>query len=154
MKSIFFMLFGVLAGSFIALQNTLNSALGKKTGYFGSVLLLTIVSTITLIIIISISPKTATLKNAPGLSQWYLYLGGILGVLILAIPIFILPKIGVSATLSSMIFALSSMIFGQIILALILDHFGFMGNPTIAIDLKKILGAFLLLISIFLINSK
>jgi len=120
MKSIFFMLFGVLAGSFIALQNTLNSALGKKTGYFGS---------------------------APGLSQWYLYLGGILGVLILAIPIFILPKIGISATLSSMI-------FGQIILALILDHFGFMGNPVITIDLKKILGAFLLLISIFLINSK
>ena len=67
--------------------------------------------------------------------------------LFLAIPIFILPKIGVSATLSSMI-------FGQIILALILDHFGFMGNPTITIDLKKILGAFLLLISIFLINSK
>jgi len=30
MKSIFFMLFGILAGSFIALQNTLNSALGKK----------------------------------------------------------------------------------------------------------------------------
>jgi len=147
MKSIFFMLFGVLAGSFIALQNTLNSALGKKTGYFGSVLLLTIISTITLIIIISISPKTATLKNAPGLSQWYLYLGGILGVLIVAIPIFILPKIGVSSTLSSMI-------FGQIILALILDHFGFMGNPTIAINLKKILGVFLLLISIFLINSK
>ena len=85
MKSIFFMLFGVLAGSFIALQNTLNSALGKKTRYFGS--------------------------------------------------IFILPKIGVSSTLSSMI-------FGQIILALILDHFGFMGNPTIAIDLKKILGVF------------
>ncbi|GAH11487.1 unnamed protein product, partial [marine sediment metagenome] len=26
MKSIFFMLFGVLAGSFIALQNTLNSS--------------------------------------------------------------------------------------------------------------------------------
>jgi len=147
MKSIFFMLFGAIAGSFIALQNTLNSSLGKKTGYFGSVLLLTIISTITLIIIISISPKTATLKNAPGLSQWYLYLGGILGVLILAIPIFILPKIGVSATLSSMI-------FGQIVLALILDHFGFMGNPTITIDLKKILGAFLLLISIFLINSK
>ena len=147
MRSIFFMLFGVLAGSFIALQSTLNSSLGKKTGYFGSVLLLTIISIITLIIIISISPKTATLKNAPGLSQWYLYLGGILGVLILAIPIFILPKIGVSATLSSMI-------FGQIILALILDHFGFMGNPTIAIDLKKILGAFLLLISIFLISSK
>jgi len=147
MKTIFFMSFGILAGSFIALQNTLNSALGKKTGYFGSVLLLTIISTITLIIIISISPKTATFKNAPGLSQWYLYLGGILGVLILAIPIFILPKIGVSATLSSMI-------FGQIILALILDHFGFMGNPTITIGLKKILGVFLLLISIFLINSK
>jgi len=29
-----------------------------------------------------------------------------------------------------------------------------MGNPVITIDLKKILGAFLLLISIFLINSK
>ena len=91
MKSIFFMLFGILAGSFIALQNTLNSALGKKTGYFGSVLLLTIISIITLIIIISISPKTATLKNAPGLSQWYLYLGGILGVLIFSYTNFYPP---------------------------------------------------------------
>ena len=35
---------GILAGSMITIQSVLNSALGRKTGNLGSVLLLTIVS--------------------------------------------------------------------------------------------------------------
>ena len=80
---------GVIAGAGIALQSSLNATLGKRVGQIGSVLILTFVSIAVLLVIIAVFPGTAQLRIAPGLSQWYLYLGGVLGVVILAAPIFI-----------------------------------------------------------------
>ena len=86
---------GIMAGSMITIQSLLNAALGKKTGNLGSVLVLTIVSISLLVLLIILFPNTANLKNIPGLSEWYLYVGGVLGVAILAAPIFLIPRIGI-----------------------------------------------------------
>jgi transporter family-2 protein len=144
----FFSLFtmGVMAGSMITIQSVLNSALGKKTGNLGSVLVLTIVSISLLLLLIILFPDTANLKNIPGVSEWYLYVGGILGVAILAAPIFLIPRIGATSTLTALV-------VGQLFLALIIDHFGLFSFPKIEINLMRIMGIILLVAGAFLIKQ-
>jgi transporter family-2 protein len=144
----FFSLFtlGVIAGSMITIQSVLNSALGQKTGNFGSVLVLTVVSMALLVILIVAFPNTADLKNIPGISEWYLYLGGAFGVAILAAPIFLIPRIGATSTLTALV-------VGQLLLALIIDHFGLFSFPKIEINSMRIMGLALLVAGAFLIKQ-
>ncbi|MBN2499818.1 MAG: DMT family transporter, partial [Anaerolineales bacterium] len=66
MKYVWLILLGIAAGGMIALQSVLNAELGKRTGNFGSVFLLTIVSITVLVVLMLVFPQTANLKNAPG----------------------------------------------------------------------------------------
>jgi transporter family-2 protein len=135
----FFSLFaiGIIAGSMITIQSVLNSALGKKTGNLGAVLILTTVSTLLLIILIILFPDTANLKNIPGVSEWYLYVGAVLGVAILAALIFLIPRLGATSTLTALV-------VGQLFLALIIDHFGLFSFPRFEINLMRAIGIILL----------
>ena len=72
---------GIVAGSMITVQSVLNSALGKRIEILGSVLTATIVSLIVLLISVLLFPGSANFKRLPGPEEWYLYLGGILGIL-------------------------------------------------------------------------
>lgn len=137
---------GVIAGSMITIQSVLNPALGKKTGNLGSVLILTIVSISLLLLLIILFPDTANLRSIPGLSEWYLYMGGVLGVAILAAPIFLIPRIGATSTLTALV-------MGQLFLALIIDHFGLFSFPKIEINLMRIMGIILLVAGAFLIKQ-
>lgn len=143
----FFALFaiGLIAGSMITIQSVLNSALGRKTGNFGSVFILTIVSIIVLLLLMALFPTTANFRDLPGVGEWYLYLGGILGVVILAAPIFLIPRIGATSTLTALV-------LGQLFLALIIDHFGLFNFPKIEINLVRVIGLILLVAGAFLIR--
>jgi transporter family-2 protein len=111
----------------------------------GSVLLLTLVSLSALIVLILLFPQTADFKQIPGLSNWYLYLGGLLGVAILAAPIFLIPRIGATSTLTGIV-------LGQLFLAIVIDHFGLFGLPRMAISLERILGGILLVAGAYLVT--
>jgi bacterial/archaeal transporter family-2 protein len=144
----FFILFfvGILAGSMITIQSVLNASLGKKTGNLGSVLVLTIVSISVLLLLIPLFPGSANFKGIPGWSEWYLYAGGVLGILILAAPIFLLPRIGATSTLTALV-------MGQLVLALVMDQFGLFGIPKIEINLTRIMGLILLIVGALLIKQ-
>lgn len=136
---------GVIAGGMIAIQSVLNSSLGQRTGNFGSVLLLTAVSAIVLIILIFIFPGTSNIKNLPGISEWYLYLGGVLGVVILAAPIYLVPRIGTTSTLTAII-------LGQSLFALVIDQWGLFASPKIEISLTRAIGVLLVIIGAYLVG--
>lgn len=135
---------GIVAGGLIAFQSVLNSSLGQRVGNFGALLVLTFISGIFLIFLIIIVPGSSSLGNSPGRSEWYLYLGGILGVAIVAAPIFLVPRIGTTSTLIAIV-------LGQSIFALLIDHFGLFASPKIEIDLARAAGVILVAIGAFLI---
>ena len=137
---------GIIAGSMITIQSVLNAALGKKTGNLGSVLVLTVVSTSLLLLLIILFPDTANFRDMPGISEWYLYAGGVLGVAILAAFVFLIPKIGATSTLTALV-------IGQLFLALIIDHFGLFSFPKIEINLMRTMGIVLLVAGAFLIKQ-
>lgn len=86
--------------------------------------------------------QTTEIKNAP----FFSLLGGLLGAFYVGTVVIILPRLG-------MVLTFSLIIAGQIILSLIIDHFGLMGNAIRQISLGKILGVLLLGISIFIIRK-
>lgn len=136
---------GVVAGGLIAIQSVLNASLGQRIGNLGSVLLLTFISAITLILLIFFFPSTSSLRNLPGISEWYLYIGGVLGVAILAVPIFLVPRIG---TTSSLI----ALVLGQLTVALIIDQFGLFASPKIGINFVRVIGILLVVLGAYLVG--
>jgi transporter family-2 protein len=146
MSTLVFLGLAVLAGSLITLQSVLNSALGEKTGHLGSVFILTLVAIFVLLALIRLFPGTADLRHLPGLSQWYLYAGGILGIVILATPIFLIPKLGATATLTGLV-------VGQLLLAILIDHFGAFNVQRVEIDLTRVFGVLVLALGAYLITK-
>jgi len=136
---------GIVAGGLIAIQSVLNSSLGQRLGNLGSVLILTFISAIVLLVLILTFPSSANFRNLPGISEWYLYLGGILGVAILAIPIYLVPRIGTTS-------ALIAIVLGQSLFALIIDHFGLFASPKIEINLARGVGVLLFAVGAYLVG--
>ncbi len=139
-------LIGILAGALITIQSVLNASLGQRAGNFGSVMLLTFVSIAVLLALILVFPTTANFRQLPGLSEWYLYIGGALGVGILAAPILLIPRIGATATLTAIV-------LGQLLLALLIDHFGWFSSPRIEISFIRVAGVFLLIAGAILLRK-
>jgi transporter family-2 protein len=135
---------GILAGALISVQSVLNASLGSRAGVMGSLLALTIVSLVVAIVTILVFPSSANLGQLPGLSKWYLYLGGALGVIILASTIFLVPKIGAAETFTAII-------VGQLAIAVVVDHFGLMSVPTVEISLVRVAGIALVAVGAYLV---
>jgi transporter family-2 protein len=136
---------GILAGALITVQSVLNSALGSRVGLFGAVLILTLVSIALLLVLILAIPGTANFRALPAVSEWYLYGGGVLGVIILATPIFLIPRIGAALTLTTIV-------VGQLTLAVVVDHFGLFGVPKMEASLVRLAGVALVALGAFLIG--
>ncbi len=147
MKLAMLFLGGVFAGSLITIQNILNAALGRKTGSLGSVLVVTLVSAAAVLPFILTFPKTATWKGLPGAGEWYLYLGGVFGIAILATSIFLTPRVGATTTLTALV-------MGQLLVAVVIDHFGLFDFPRIEISLARLAGVALLVLGAVLIVKK
>jgi transporter family-2 protein len=140
-------LLGIAAGAMITLQSILNAGLGKRAGDLGAVFALTLVSIAALVPLLLLFPSTSHLRALPGPSEWYLYAGGLIGILILAAPIVLVPRIGATATLTALV-------VGQLGLAVIIDQFGFLGAPRIELSPARVLGVLLLMLGTFFIVRK
>ena len=127
---------GLLAGAIVAVQRVINASLGQRVGNVGSSLVVTVGSIVVLTAIVLLFPASAKFESLPGLSEWHLYLGGVLGVAILAAPIFLVPRIGTTSTVVAIV-------FGQLIMALFVDHYGLLSSPQIGATWPRIMGVVL-----------
>lgn len=79
-------------------------------------------------------------------TNWYDWAGGIIGVIYITGIIMIIPRLG-----AGLAFAL--IVGGQLLMSLIMDHFGIFGIPVNEISWAKILGLILLLLGVWLIRG-
>ncbi|MCH8338559.1 MAG: DMT family transporter [Chloroflexi bacterium] len=136
---------GIFAGGLIAVQSVLNATLGQRIGNLGSVLVITLSSTILLVGVIFLVPSASNFRELPDLSEWPLYMGGIIGVAILAASISLVPRIGTTSTLIAMV-------LGQSLIALGIDHFGLFASPKIEINLARGVGLLLVAVGAYLVG--
>lgn len=112
-------LVAALSGIAMAIQGTLNSSLSQKTSLLSATLIVHLIGT--LVSLVAVLAWRAPLLNNNWTSiPWYLYLGGILSVLIVGLVAVSIPKVGVCN-------ATTAIIIGQVSMAVLIDHFGLFG---------------------------
>lgn len=126
---------GLNAGLAKALNNPLLSAFVSFV--LGGIVLLGIV-----VAIRQPWPDTTTISSIP----WWLWCGGILGAFYVSATIIAAPYIG-AALLIGLVVA------GQMLAALLLDHYGLAGFPQNSINTAKIIGATMIVAGVFLIRK-
>jgi transporter family-2 protein len=125
-------LIAAVSGAAMALQGTLNSQLAQKTSLQASTFTVHFIGTFLALLVLFVW-KAPLLRPQWLQTPWYLYLGGVLSVLIVALVAFSISKIGVCN-------ATTSIIVGQVGAAVIIDHFGLCGVQKIAWNPWQFLG--------------
>ena len=148
MKHLFFLLAALCVGGLVPIQGAINAHLGKTlnhplqatfVSFFGAVVIL-----IVLLLALSPSlPSMAQLKSIP----FIYYTGGAYGVVFVTMILMLAPRIGIANTVVAAI-------VGQLILSVILDHFGAFGLARHPVSGLRILGCAGLLISLYLIQYR
>ena len=135
----------VIAGVLIAIQAPTNAILGKASG---SPVVAAFISFVvgTLALGTMVAARSGRLF-APELRQvpWYAWVGGFYGAFFVAIAAFGAPRIGVGPLLTAAI-------AGQLIGAIVLDHFGLLGLARQPVSMEKLAGVALVLFGAWLVR--
>jgi transporter family-2 protein len=133
----------VVSGALMAFQGPINAALRGHVGVIESAFVSFTVGTVALAVLVAVVGKGSLggVRQAP---PWQL-LGGLIGVVFVTASLLAVPKIGVPGMIVA---ALA----GQMTAGLLIDRFGWVQVPAKPIDLPRLAGVALLVVSVVLIN--
>lgn len=130
----------LLAGASIAAQAGINAHLGRMLGNsMHGVLVSFTVGTVAALAYCLIEGGSVASLNAVRGAPWWVWTGGLLGVGFVWCTIFAVPKIGVVAMIPLVV-------AGQMITAVVLEHFGLLGAPTQPVSAGRIIGVLLVVL--------
>jgi transporter family-2 protein len=145
MKSIWIVM-TLLSGAFLPLQGGINARLGKSIAspvHASLVSFLVGAAALFSYILITRQPaQLPGLKTAP----WYLWTGGLLGAFYVTVIILAFPRIGAPLTFGLVV-------AGQMIAAVLLDHFGILVTGFHPVNAWKLLGVALVIAGVVIIRK-
>lgn len=149
--SLQYYLLSILSGLAVTLQVGINGQLRANLGSpVLSSLISFLVGTIGLCIVFcfTLANGTYTLSTLSNIKdiRWWMFTGGLLGAFYIFTTIIAPPKIGFAN-----MFSLA--ICGQIILAVLFDHFGLLGNKIHLISPFRIIGVILLVSGVYIVQK-
>ncbi|MBM7621528.1 transporter family-2 protein [Bacillus tianshenii] len=142
MVKIWFVLIAFLGGILGGIQAPVNSQLGKKIGSLEASFVSFFIGTLFLLLLTTFFGK-GNLMQLPHVPKWQL-VGGFLGACFVTFVIMAVPKIGVALTIISLI-------IGQMIVSMVIDHFGLFGSAKIALNYQRLLGVVMMLVALVFI---
>lgn len=138
----------VVVGGLMPIQASINAELGRIINhrYLGA-LISFLVGTLglSLIVLLQGSPLQ-NFKKIP-LSSPHLLSGGLMGALFVASSIFLIPKLG-AVTL------IAAFVTGQLLMSVVLDHYGLFGLTVNPMTLPRAVGIILLFAGLWLVIRK
>ena len=144
----FYLIVALVTGAAIAVQALANSRLRFALGTpVWAAIAQFIVGLVALVAIAIVARQPA--PDTTGLSRmpWWGWVGGAIGALFITVSIVLTPRLGTAVTLATMT-------VGQLLAALVLDHYGWLGAPVMRLSLPRVLGAGCLLLGIALMRWK
>lgn len=140
-------LLSLLAGFAVPLQAGTNARLGALLGHplwaTGVSLLVSLLALMVVLLVIKVpKPNLSALSGAP----WWIWMGGIAGVLYITIALLMAPRLGA-------LNFIMAVIIGQLVISLIIDYFGLVGLPRKDISLQKLVGV-LVVVGGFVITTR
>lgn len=130
------------AGALVAIQPSVNARLAQKIGLVESSTVSFLVGTICLLLLAMVFGR-GSFWNLTQVSWWELT-GGLMGAFFVSMLILAVPRLGTGAVMAVAI-------AGQLLTAMLLDHFQLFGFRGIPLDASRISGVVLMLLGTWLI---
>src|SRR6478609_6266416 len=147
MKILYYIL-PLLAGIMMTVQSGINSQLRTAIQHPLLAALISFLSgSVALLLLVLLSRQAIPTMQTFGNISWYKWTGGLLGAFIVTVSLVSVARIG-AANMFVLIIA------GQLITAVIIDHFGMLGLQQSSITLQKTIGVMLLAAGVYLVNKK
>lgn len=140
------LVFAAVAGSCVAAQAGINAQLGRALGHplWASLVSFGIGTTLVLPLLALggvPAPNFAAALNGP----WWIWIGGAMGLFFVTAALILAPKTGVAAFLAAMI-------AGQLIAALLLDHYGLLGLAVRPVTFARAAGTALIIVGVMVMQ--
>lgn len=133
------LLLAFISGVLMAVQGALNAGLSKVIGLLETTFVVHITGTILIgLLLFGLRMGKGNL-SAFAEAPWYVYLGGIVGVGIIYLVAASIPEVGAAN-------ATTAIIVGQVLTAILIDHFGAFGLEQSSYGWNQIIGLVLLAI--------
>lgn len=143
--NLFPMLLIILAGGATALQAPTNARLMTAVGSpVNAAFVSFAVGTVALgvmAVLFQTRPDMVAARSLP----WYAWIGGLYGVVFVIAATWGVPRLGVALTITLMV-------AGQLLISLILDHFGAFGAPQQPINLGRLAGVALVIGGVLMVR--
>lgn len=140
---ILFYLLALLAGAALSFEGAIYAELGKSIGQLETSFYNFFMGSIILGLLWLFFGK-GSLSYTLEAPKWLL-LGGVLGVVYLTSIVVSVPFVGVGVTMVAVI-------IGQLVMSMIIEHFGWLGSKKTRINKEKILAVISMIVALILIN--
>ena len=132
----------LVIGALISIMISFNSGLEGYVGSTYSVVIIHAIGLIAILIVAAIKKEKIVIKEA---IPFYLFLGGIFGVMLTLVNIITIGGIGVALTTALAV-------FGQLVFSSLVDHFGLFGLTKYEFNPKKLVGFFIVLVGLVIMT--
>lgn len=147
MKFLFYLL-PVFAGVAITIQSGINSQLRTQLQHpLLAAFISFVVGTVALAILLLFAKDTMPAMSTYSNIEWYKYAGGLLGAFVVTVTLIAVAEIG-----AGNMFVL--VVAGQLITAVLMDHYGVLGMKSNPVNIQKIIGIVLLVAGAWMVNKK
>ena len=135
--AVFYSLLAAGCGAAIALQAAANGRLGKNLADPGWAAILSLCGSFTAMLLILVVARPAPPAwSAVRSTEWWNWIGGPLGVVVVASGAMLAPRLGAAAFIALVV-------AGQLVCSLVLDHFALVGLPEARVTAGRLVGVLL-----------
>jgi transporter family-2 protein len=142
-----YLLLTAAAGAGLAFQAVINARLSAALGNpIWATIVQIVVGLILVAVVVAVTRQPLpTLTGVSGL-PWWIWIGGMLGA------VYVLTMIVSTRPINNVALMLASVIVGQTLAALLIDHYGWFGLAVHRLTAARVLGVALLLVGVLLIR--
>jgi transporter family-2 protein len=138
---ILIILIGLAGGAAVGLQSPMASLITQRLGIFESVFIVHIGGAIIALLPLLFygGGKLSQWKSVP----WYTLGAGIFGLIVISAISYMIPRVGIAASIITVV-------AGQLLVGVVLDHFGLLGAPVRPLDWTRAFGITVVLAGVWL----
>ena len=138
---ILIILVGLAGGVAVGLQAPMSSMISQRLGIFESVFIVHIGGAIIALLPLLFvgGGKLSQWRSVP----WYALGAGIFGLIVIGAISYMIPRVGIAASITTIV-------AGQLLVGMILDHFGLLGAAERSLDVTRIIGMIVVLAGVWL----
>ena len=138
---ILIILIGLAGGAAVGLQSPMASMISQRLGIFESVFIVHLGGAIIALLPLLFygGGKLSQWRSMP----WYTLAAGIFGLIVIGAISYMIPRVGIAASITTIV-------AGQLLVGVLLDHLGLLGASVRPLDLTRILGLAVVLVGVWL----